>query len=176
MFRQPLLAEGGPRLTGGERAAVRGCRFVASLPPYLGWAGLPEAPRPATGPLPAGLPSTREACSLRRATLTAACRSLSIVWPQVSQVASIGSDLAADVGPGAVPPQKIQAVPHRPRREPSAEGQGATFRPSSGHSVRSCGPPRTDWRSLPHSTPLPGPRTGYLPERFGVKELRHDGR
>jgi hypothetical protein len=53
------------------------CRVDVSLPPAPPGGVFWLAPRPATGPLPAGLPSTPAACSLRRARLIAALRSRS---------------------------------------------------------------------------------------------------
>ena len=92
-----------------------------------------------------------------------------------SILASIGSELAGDVGPGAVPPQKIQAVPTEHAETPSAEGRAdvqAELRALRAQ-LRAA---RPDWRSLPHSTPLPGTRTVICSNGSGSRDCGTDGR
>ena len=89
-----------------------------------------------------------------------------------SILASIGSDLAADVGSGAVPPQKIQAVSADRAETPSAEG--AADVQAELRALRA--QLRAAEDRLAQLAPLDAAARDpdrYLLERFGVKGLRH---
>lgn len=89
-----------------------------------------------------------------------------------SILASIGSDLVADVEPGPVPPQKIQAVPAEPLD---------TRPPDDGSDMQAeVGALREQLRAaedrLAQLAPLAAAAADpdrYLIERFGMKGLRH---